>query len=260
MQVRFNVHLLSIIDIVERGIEMPALSELDEMQFSYYYVPNSEVFHNKDCHVLLHTLNIVGCETYEKARKHHRPCKLCQPKRPKKPESNQDLIDVRLLDGSFKYTRRGNIVGCCHHNLHPGKMNKRLLLEHNCIGKDCKFFEKYDNAYFWREIESKKKRRLANKKKKVAQRHKLLSVGEELQYYLDLCGYEVDVIEIKEDTPTCFTVFYVSDKPYNDWREYPQFYGTLGYVHPDWRLQMRHIKNEYGQCVTIDEFYAQKRE
>ena len=245
---------------------MPSLLELERKRYIYFYTPTSPVFHAKDCHVLRRTENLLGCKNYKTATKRRRPCKFCQPQETKESQNQNELIDVRLLDGSVVYIYRGKVVGCCHYGLHPGKMTEKILLKHDCIAKACPFFEKYEDAFYWKQLQcrikakEKQKRDKAAKKKVASEQEEMTRrVAEEVQYYLDLAEYDVDVIEVKQETPTRFKVFYVSDKSYNDWREFPEFYGAMGRTHPDWRVVMCHIRDEMGHFVTIDEFYERRR-
>ncbi len=260
------------------GIKNPLAQRkkwLEKSPFTYFYTASSEVFHIHSCPVLLRASELMGCATYKTAIRHRRPCKLCQPPAPSAPPVPQpkpkaknpdEWISVRLLDGSVVETYRNKIVGCCHYNLHPGKMTEKILLKHDCVAKECPFFEKYEKAEYWKQLEARKKAKEKQKRDKAAkkkaaseQEEMTRRVAEEVQYYLDLCGYEVDVIEVRQETPTRFKVFYVSDKAYNDWREFPEFYGAMGHAHPNWRVIMQHIRDETGRFVTIDEFYARRR-
>ena len=51
------------------------------------------------------------------------------------------------------------IVGCCHNLLHPGKLTKRLMTQHDCLGKNCRYFEKYEDAGYWKECDRKKEQK-----------------------------------------------------------------------------------------------------
>lgn len=43
----------------------------------------------------------------------------------------------------------GNAIGYCHCDRHPGALNKELAYKHKCIGKKCKYLEKY-NEHSWK--------------------------------------------------------------------------------------------------------------
>lgn len=53
----------------------------------------------------------------------------------------------------------GNAIGYCHCIKHPGALNHKLAFQHKCIGKKCKFLEKYSDKAF-------EKQKYRNNKKK----------------------------------------------------------------------------------------------
>ena len=57
-----------------------------------------------------------------------------------------------------------NAVGFCHHAKHVGYLNERLLKQHDCLGKQCKFLERYRYRSFWikRDIISALKKKSKN--------------------------------------------------------------------------------------------------
>jgi len=268
-----------------KRIKLTGRELIEKMPYSYFYTPTSAVFHTKTCSAITRANDICGCATYKTAIKNRRPCSLCHPTDLSKqrapievltessPDANEqkeaeckELISIRLFDGSVIQTYKHKIVGCCHYGGHPGKMHRKLMEKHNCIGKQCRYFQKYEQSTYW---ENAQRQALANEKKKKAlqdkrerQRQKelrLRSVGEELQYYLDLCGYQVDILQVEEAWPDAFKVLYVSDKPFADGHLYKEFYDTIRYLYPSRKLLMKHIKNENGCFVTLDEYYARKR-
>ena len=44
------------------------------------------------------------------------------------------------IDGNYI----GNAIGYCHCEVHKGALNRQLAYKHKCIGKKCKYLEKYD--------------------------------------------------------------------------------------------------------------------
>lgn len=255
---------------------------IEKLPYHYLYTPTSEVFHTRNCGAILRAKEIHGCATYKTAVKHRRPCALCHPtdlnppkavcapaflpaENRKEPEE-KTLVRIRLFDGSVIRTYSHKIVGCCHYRGHPGKINRKLMEQHNCIGKQCRYFRKNEASTYWeeaqRQADKKEREKIKQQEEKERQRAKaerLRYVGEELQYYLDLCGYQVDVLVVEEAWTDAYKVLYVSDKPYADGHLYKEFYDTIQHLHPSWRVLMKHIKNENGYFVTLDEYYARRR-
>lgn len=42
-----------------------------------------------------------------------------------------------------------NAVGFCHNAKHVGYLSKNLVKQHDCLGKHCKFLERYLDRAFW---------------------------------------------------------------------------------------------------------------
>ena len=115
--------------------------------YNYLYAPNSEVFHCRNCKQLLRVKELLGSAYYQTAAQNRRPCKLCHPDlqpiidRPSKEHAEADtgkseLVKARLLGNQCVILPQTRIVGCCHNLLHPGKLTKRLMTQHDCLGKN----------------------------------------------------------------------------------------------------------------------------
>jgi hypothetical protein len=56
--------------------------------------------------------------------------------------------------------KKEKAVGRCHHNWHKGNMSAKMVKTHKCLGKQCPYFEKYEDHPYWKEreaIKAKKK-------------------------------------------------------------------------------------------------------
>ncbi len=71
--------------------------------------------------------------------------------------------------------------------------------------------------------------------------------------------YDIDIIDVKQEGRCVYKVFYVSNNTYPDGKLYAGLHDLASQYHPGWRLLLRYIKDEYGNFVTIDEFYARKQ-
>lgn len=127
------------------------------------------------------------------------------------------LLGGRTAEGSFRA-----LVGCCHNRIHPGKLTRKLMGAHDCLGKECRFFEKYEDADYWREknrkAAAKKKHRQKQTLEKAQQRREAdaLTLKDLFQTYADGAGYVLRIVRVQEEKKGLLKVFYVSEnmKPF----------------------------------------------
>jgi len=249
--------------------------------YTYLFSPASTVFHCRTCKQLLHVKNLLGTVYYETAAKKRRPCKLCHPElqvhldRPAKARSEQraaeaappqEPVKTRLLGNQYAFLPPARIVGCCHNLLHPGKMTKQLLKQHNCLGKDCRYFEKYENAEYWKECrrqeERKRAGKLARKQKKeqeAAAQTVLQTLTARFQSFADEAGYSMQIVRVDAEAKNRYRVFYVSENPFADGDCFPDFLDAVRSCFPEYRLRLRHIRDMDGHFVTIEEYQQRVR-
>ena len=82
-----------------------------------------------------------------------------------------ECVTTRLLGGRTAEVSFRALVDA-HNRIHPGKLTRKLMGAHDCLGKECRFFEKYEDADYWRE-----KNRKAAAKKNTAQKQTLEEAG-----------------------------------------------------------------------------------
>ena len=56
-------------------------------------------------------------------------------------------------------THSDNVAGYCHNPKHPYAMTPRQIDCKNCLGKQCKYFEKEESHQIWHQREVKKQKR-----------------------------------------------------------------------------------------------------
>ncbi len=115
--------------------------------YKYLFSKDSAVFHTKDCPCARNFKNLQGSVYYEVAADGRRPCMRCKPissviipqpqtdKDAKKTEKelaefNCEIIPVDLITGEHVYLERRAVLGNCWCALHPGKLTKKLIAEH----------------------------------------------------------------------------------------------------------------------------------
>lgn len=59
--------------------------------------------------------------------------------------------------------KKQTAVGYCHNKKHKGYLSANMIRQHECLGKQCAFFEKYADKPYWEEREKKKKMKKAKK-------------------------------------------------------------------------------------------------
>lgn len=131
-------------------------------------------------------------------------------------------MTTRLLGGRTVEVSFRALVGCCHNRIHPGKLTRKLMEAHDCLGKECRFFEKYEDADYWREknrkAAAKKKHRQKQTLEKAQQRREAdaLTLKDLIQTYADDAGYVLRIVRVQEEKKGLLKVFYVSEnmKPF----------------------------------------------
>lgn len=247
---------------------------ISKMSCSFVYAPRSTVFHRCGCKLVLCANTVIGCAYYSTAAKGRRPCKVCKPvmtavdiNREKNNKAATEIFDmnevvkVRLIDGSVVSLKRKNIVGSCHSKIHPGRLNEKLMEEHDCQGKQCHYFEPYENASYWvakrtRQMEKQyiRQQRHRQQEKKAAAAKSLDELRRKFQEYMDAEGYPVYIVRLEPVKGKVYKVFYVSDYQFADGQLYSDFYAAVSKNHPGYWLLLRHIKDENGRFVTREEY------
>ena len=252
----------------------------------YIYLPHSPVFHRLDCKLVRNSKQLLGCKLYRTAAKNRRPCKVCRPvpiytaeqalariekarkhelqlaEKERLEQLRNEVIRVRLLNGKKLSLRRKLLVGCCHYHLHPGMLNQKLMEQHDCLGKKCRHFEKYETASYWRAQAEKaaayrKTHGLKPPKKPPEVDESSLLVR--FQSYADTVGYPLRLVRVQREKRNVFKIFYVSENTFRDGSCFPNFMSLLLEMHPQYHILMRHIQALDGHYVTIEEYAQIKR-
>ena len=255
--------------------------------YNYIYLKNSSVFHRRECKLLLNSRDILGSVHYKTAAKGRRPCKVCKPVplsaekalnlavshdphqlvlkeaalRHKQKRSANDRVTARLLGGQTVEVCFRTLVGCCHNRIHPGKLTRRMMETHDCLGKECRFFEKYETADYWRECARKadvkqniRQQRASQKEQAQQQEAALLSLKDQFQTYADDAGYVIKIIRVQEEKRHILKIYYVSENGFRDGDLFPNLLSRIRKEHPTYSILMRHIQDVDEHCVTIEEY------
>ena len=75
-----------------------------------------------------------------------------------------DITKTETLHGLYgSQINRSKAVGYCYY--HNAALTVKTLKGHNCLGKQCNSFKKYEHHDFWRQHEQKKELRKMRKQK-----------------------------------------------------------------------------------------------
>ena len=83
----------------------------------------------------------------------------------KKIEKTLDEKTYFNIDGTI--SEESKHVGFCFNNTHRGYLTKKLMDEHQCLEKNCRYFKKYENSPYWvhrQQVIDKRERLQAEKK------------------------------------------------------------------------------------------------
>ena len=189
-----------------------------------------------------------------------------RPKRKGKPEIDPEKpVAARLLNKQLVYTVQKNIVGYCRYNLHPGKLNIKLFLEHKCLQKECPFFLKYEESPYWDQVARAKEKKAQRKQEKAEQKQREREEAaffEELkilfQSYADDAGYIMQIVRV-QGFQSYIYVYYVSENRFADGNRFKRFLKSAYFFFPHHRIVLRHIRDLDGHFMTIDEFALVKK-
>ena len=80
----------------------------------------------------------------------------------------------RYIDRKY---RTKDPIGYCWYYMHRGYLNTKLMREHECLEKECKYLQKYETHPYWEEVEREKEkkrlRKIEKKKRKQEERERL---------------------------------------------------------------------------------------
>lgn len=284
-ELKYSPELMQATDInktKERNRSERIADILSRVQYNYIYSTNSKIFHKPTCRYIRQISDIKGCVYYKTAVKSRTPCKVCLPElinpeynisaneNQDKPEIKKPIekkvIVARLLGDQKIEIANVNLVGFCHNTIHPGNLTRKILEEHDCIGKNCRFFEKYEYSNYWiaeaNRCKQKEKRKQVQSAKKQAEKKRqkeLEDLKMRFQSYADNAGYQMLIVRLEKEMPNSYKIFYVSDNPFADGNRFPNFLASIKHFFPRAFITLRHIKDTDGHFVTITEFLEKRK-
>ena len=271
-------------------------NRVERSGYHYIYLKHSKVFHRLSCPNWLNAADendICGCIYYETAAKKRMPCGFCKPKpwktvqsaeqqlkhskqgaaaadsekkeekqsREREPDPSE-VISTKLITDLVIDLKRKHIVGWCHNKTHPGAIDKKICIAHDCLGKNCFYFEQNPVSSYIIYLNDKKKNRekVRNEKKQKANAiDNLKAMQEKWQIYLDSVDSDMLIVRIERAAAKEYTVYYVSENHFADGNRFPEFFNMIKKMYPCFRINLRHIRDLDGHFVTKNEYLSRRK-
>jgi len=172
---------------------------------------------------------------------------------------------VILIDGRIQTQNVNNIVGFCKNKTHRGIVNKRLLKEHDCINKKCPFLAPFVKYPFWQHQRRTDNKKAKLKKARLTEKQTAADLEETHSEYIayaeDIArrlGFEAFKVTGILRGSSQYTVFYISDKPSNDWYEHLEIAYAL---HSKFRKKflIKHARFPDGSYATFRDIIEDPR-
>jgi hypothetical protein len=75
------------------------------------------------------------------------------------PKAEQEQCTVKRCVDGIRRKGTKEYVGYCWFKEHKGYLTRKLMKEHQCTGKECHYFQKFEDAPYWKEKAAIKKKR-----------------------------------------------------------------------------------------------------
>lgn len=169
-------------------------------------------------------------------------------------------ISVYLSGGlDWNSVKPSSIVGYCFFSGHKGYLTKKILKDHECLQKGCKYFLKFPDYPFWVKRAQIKKarceeRELRNANNDLANEIKLLA-----QLIADERRYSIIITGVTQKDDNHYIINYVSNRARNDYYLFFSVLAEISKVFDNTTFYLRHIKNLYGRYATIEDYKAAQK-
>lgn len=175
--------------------------------------------------------------------------------------SNEPFRRVNLIGGAYATVDTPSLVGYCHNDDHKGFLTVTIMNEHDCIAKECRYFERFEDYPYWQKF--RRKEELSELKKVKRQRQKeneqrhadkikkrdetIITKAYKVANELGINNFKM--VSIRKNGEG-FTVFYISDKPVNDWYDFREIAFALNRAYNQ-KFTLKHIKLLDGRYAVI---------
>lgn len=170
------------------------------------------------------------------------------------PQKNDELKGAKLVSGDYVYVQRRKLIGFCRCDLHKGYVTKSIYRNHKCGEKQCVFFQKFEDCPFWAAEKGYKRYKNlspSQKSKIKSEEEKFVRMAEELQKLADKFGYPMKITSVRQgEHKKHIIVFYLSDRPYNDFYRFLDLSRTFGFYRSAY-VELRHVKDINGNYALM---------
>lgn len=178
---------------------------------------------------------------------------------------NTQYKTVKLVGGYVEILDLDKIIGYCHNKIHCGAVTKNIIKTHECLSKQCRYFEKYEDAPYWsRVMQSLEAKALQKERKKniaaneVARKAKIINecdrIKQEAQHFAVQNTFNIIITRVIHSpikNGFKYIINYVSDVPYDDWYTYREIATALGKIY-HCKFKLRHVRLPDGRYMTTD--------
>ena len=178
-------------------------------------------------------------------------------------ENGAQFRTVTLIDCKRKTLSMKEIVGYCYNMRHTGYLTVALMNSHDCIGKKCPFFERFEDYPYWvkeanrsKEKERKRQKREDELDMQRKQEQKLSRLHSTAQEIARESGFPIIITRVTQSSSGRrpeYIVNYVSDARYNDYHPYFDLAIQLSQIERG-RYVLRHVKLPDGRYATIEDW------
>ena len=175
--------------------------------------------------------------------------------------SNEPFRRVNLIGGAYATVDTPSLVGYCHNKDHIGFITVEIMNEHDCVAKGCHYFEKFEDYPYWQKqrrkeelkelTKIKRQRQKENKQRQeenIRKRDKAF-IAKAYQVAEELGIDNFKIISIHKDDKG-YTIFYMSNKPVNDWYDFREIAFALNKTFNK-KFTLKHTKMLDGSYATI---------
>ena len=206
--------------VVKLSIRVKNSVLVDRSLYNYNYAEGGAVFHRRSCRHCLGAKTLLGAIYYETAARGRRPCRICRPvphlglpkpvkQAPKKVDRPEEAVETKLLGGATEYLKPSSVIGWCQCARHPGAITVQIMKEHRCLKKNCRHFQKNEDALYWKKLlsdakkkEQKKIEKKERKAKEKAEEDALQRLRETWQAHLDTLDSDMYIVRIAREEPS----------------------------------------------------------
>ena len=174
---------------------------------------------------------------------------------------NEPFRLVKLIGGDIATVDTPAIVGYCHNEEHKGIITVSIMQEHDCISKGCHYFERFEDYPYWKKYNNREEQKKFLKLKQQRKKENLRIQEEELikrDEKFIARAYEIaeeiglnnlKIISVSKNGKE-YTLFYISDKPINDWYDFREIAFIMNREFKK-KFILKHIKNTDGSYAIL---------